>query len=450
MHAVHLACRQLRAGCLRDALLSARQALQSAPRDFQVLNTLGAVFSACADHDIALKLFRDAASLAPADARVLLNLSMELRFTGELEAAERWADRALEIDPMDCEGQLYRSTLRRQTRERCHISLLERLLAGGVDTWRGEVQLRYALAKEYEDIADYAASFRHLSAGADLRRRNTRYDVATDLAIMEQIERVFAAPPVGVAGCENSEPIFIVGLPRTGTTLLERILSSHTEVSSAGELQDFGAQLVQMVHGSTNGAKLGRADFVRAAGAIDFAGLGLRYIEATRYVTGRTGRFIDKLPGNFLYIGLIRRALPNAKIIHVTRQPLDTAYSIYKTLFKHAYPYSYDLTDLARYYVGYRRLMDHWHRQFPETVLDVSYEALVDDQRAQTRRVLEFCGLEWQARVLDFHRNAHACTTASASQIREPLYRTSVAQWRHFERELAPFRSMVESAGLLS
>jgi hypothetical protein len=159
-------------------------------------------------------------------------------------------------------------------------------------------------------------------------------------------------------------------------------------------------------------------------------------------------RFTDKMPLNYLYCGLIRRALPNAKIVHVTRRPMAACYAMYKTLFKDGYPFSYDLEEIGRYYVGYRRLMDHWQATMPGVIYPLSYEALIADQRGETRKLLDFCGLEWQDSCLEFHRNPQPTTTASAAQVRQRLYDSSVSQWRHYAAELAELRSLLSAAGI--
>ena len=181
---------------------------------------------------------------------------------------------------------------------------------------------------------------------------------------------------------------------------------------------------------------------------LDFAALGQDYLRRARSAFGSDGRCIDKLPLNYLYCGLILRALPNAKIIHMTRHPMAAGYAMYKTLFKDGYPFSYDLADIGRYYVGYRRLMDHWRLTMPGAIYELSYEQLIADQAGETRKLLAHCGLEWQEACADFHRNPTATTTASASQVRRPIYDSSVAQWRHYAAQLATLSDALASAGI--
>ncbi len=193
--------------------------------------------------------------------------------------------------------------------------------------------------------------------------------------------------------------------------------------------------------------QLPRRELVARSAHVDFVALGREYLARARTVVAE-GRFTDKMPLNYLYCGLIRRALPNAKIVHLTRHPMAAGYAMYKSLFKDGYPFSYDLDEIAQYYIAYRKLMDHWSAVMPGAVYSLSYEILVADQIDETRRLLEFCGLDWEDACAEFHRNPSATTTASASQVRRPIYDSSVAQWRHYAAQLAPLSAALESAGI--
>jgi len=251
------------------------------------------------------------------------------------------------------------------------------------------------------------------------------------------------------AGYDEDGPIFIIGMPRTGTTLVERILTSHSDVSAVGELTDFPLLMTEMVQERHAIGSPEEGD-IDASLRLDFHELGRRYVDCARQLAGGAQYFVDKLPYNFLYCGYILAALPRAKIIHLRRDPLDTCYAVYKTLFFNAYSYSYDLQELADYYVGYRTHMDHWHRALPGRILDVSYEEFVRDPESQARRVLDWCGLSWQASVLEFHAQQRPSMTASAMQVRRPIYTHSIGAWRRSETSLAQVRERLERAGLLS
>src|SRR6185312_9509455 len=254
--------------------------------------------------------------------------------------------------------------------------------------------------------------------------------------------------PKASYGCSDAAPIFIVGLPRSGSTVVDRILSSHSAVSSAGELPHFALAVVEGVRRQSGLPQLPRKELVSRSASLDFAALGHDYLARARAGSIETARFIDKMPLNYLYCGLIQRALPNARIVHVTRHPMAACYAIFKTLFKDGYPFSYDLAELAQYYSAYRRLMQHWESTMPGNIHVLHYENLVADQVGTTRRLLEFCGLEWEDGCADFHRNPSPTTTASASQVRRRMYDTSVSQWRNYEVQLAPLRAHLSAAGI--
>jgi hypothetical protein len=276
-----------------------------------------------------------------------------------------------------------------------------------------------------------------------------RYDVQRDIDTMAAIEGVFTAELFADAapGSDNDEAIFVVGMPRTGTTLVERVLASHSAVYAAGELGNFANALMQQLRGRSGQAG-GRDEFVRLSASLDFRALGDAYIASTRPFTGNTPRFVDKLPLNFLYTGLIHLALPQARIVNLKRHPLDTCYAVFKQLFVDAYPYSYDLEELGHYYAAYERLMRHWNEVLPGVVCTVEYETLVGDFEAEVRRLLEYCSLDFEAACLRFHENTAASTTASSAQVRQPVYSSSVGRWRQYRERLEPLIATLEDEGI--
>jgi hypothetical protein len=353
---------------------------------------------------------------------------------------------------MDFEAYRNRSDLRRQTSERNHVAALRRLQAQTLTDWRGAVQVHYALAKEYEDLGDYGASFAQLQHGSRLRRANLRYDIATDLATVDWIIEAFpaAATPEldAAAGARAPGPIFILGLPRSGSTLVERILGRHSRVHAAGELQSLALAIVDSARQRAGPAPLSRRELIERSSQLDFGALGRDYLARAR-ASGAAGEcFIDKMPLNFLYCGLIGRALPQARIVHVHRHPMAACYAMYKTLFEDAYPFSYDLSELGRYYLAYRRLMQHWMQSMPGQIHELRYESMVADQRGETQRLLDFCGLDWEDACAHFQENPDPSTTASASQVRQPIYDSSVAQWRHYGDQLSELRRLLVEGGI--
>ena len=430
-----------------EALAAAAEAQRHAGAAPELLDAIGTLFSRAGDQPRALSAFDAAVGLAPQNPHYLFNRAAVRRFLGQLDEAEQDYDRVIDLKPADFEAHRNRSDLRRQSAERNHIAALKgALLAVGADR-RGEVQLRYALAKEYEDLGEYRDSFAELALGARRQRELLAYDVAIDVATVEWIIRAYPQVRVTTDGIPDA-PIFIVGLPRSGTTLVERILGGHSSVHAAGELNHFALCLVDAVRKLSGGTALPRAELVARSASLDFAALGRAYLGRVRALGFAEERFTDKMPLNYLYCGLIRRALPQAKIVHLTRHPMAVCYAMYKSLFDGAYPFSYDLDEIGRYYLAYRRLMTHWGKIMPQGIHEVSYERLVSDAVGETRRLLEFCGLSWEDACVNFHQNPAVTTTASAAQVRRPIYDTSVAQWRHYEGELAGLRRALESAGV--
>jgi tetratricopeptide (TPR) repeat protein len=435
-------------GQLAQACTAAGAAQQVAPSDPAFWDALGGVFTRSGDQPSALAAYERGLALAPNSARLHFNRAAVRRFMGDLAGAEADYDRVIVIDPSDFEAYRNRADLRAQTALRNHVSELERVLVERRPPWQGEVLLRYALAKEHEDLGEHEKSLQHLARGARLRREHLRYDVKGDVATVGWIIEAFPGSSPPFPGAPEEAPIFIVGLPRSGSTLLDRILGSHSRVHSAGELDCFAQALVAAVRRTTGRSRLSRHEMVASSSRVDFAALGRDYLDRARAAGASGPCFTDKMPLNYLYCGLIHRALPNAKIVHMHRSPMAACYAIHKTLFEAGYPFAYDLGELGQYYVAYRRLMDHWKSMLPGVIHDVSYEALIDDQLGETRRLLAFCGLKWEEGCVEFHRNPAATTTASAAQVRQPLYRSSVSQWRHHETYLAALRGQLAAAGI--
>jgi tetratricopeptide (TPR) repeat protein len=429
----------------RDRGLQELRGLEgTAVHDGRVLQGVGRIYSHLNLHVDAERCYARAAALSPGEPQALYNWATCLTALGQLEAAELRLNQVVALAPDDHDAQYNRSILRRQSLERNHVDELRQAWSDWRRTPTARIALGYALAKELEDLQRYSESFAALKAAADMRRRLLSYRVEHDVATMAQIAQAFDADycrrPVH-SGSRSVRPIFIVGLPRSGTTLVDRILSSHSQVASRGESSDLAAILMRLA-----GAVPDRRTLVQRATALDAAHLGRSFCARLP----RTGapQVIDKTPLNFLYLGLIAGAMPDAAIIHVRRHPLDVCYAMYKTLFRMAYPFSYDLSDLACYYSAYNTLMQHWRDTLGTRLIEIDYESLVADQEGETRRLLDACGLPWEERCLEFHRNESPTLTASAAQVRQPLYNSSVGLWRHYRRELQPLIERLRDCGV--
>jgi tetratricopeptide (TPR) repeat protein len=433
----------------REALAAAERAMALGPGDPLTLDTLGVVFTQCNRQEKAVDAFRRAIALFPGNPGYHFNLATALIYTGDLQGAEAAYEQCLRLAPTYGKAHLALAQLRRQTAESNHVERLRGLLEqAGSDRMTG-MYLHLALAKELEDLGEYGQAFAHLSEGKRAGGEGRNYDIARDRELFEALMAAFPEPLAAGPGCESEEPIFVIGMPRSGTTLVERILSSHPDVLSCGELQNFGVAL-KRASGSTTRYMLD-VDTVQRARDVDPVRLGQAYLDSTRPVTGSKPRFVDKLPHNFMYAGHIARALPKARIIGLRRNPLDTCLGNFRQLFALTSPffdYSFDLLDTGRYYLLYERLMAHWRQVLPGRILDLDYEALVEDQEAQTRRLLEFCGLDWHEDCLRFERNAAPVATASAVQVRESLHGKAVGRWQRYASELEPLVQLLREGGL--
>jgi len=429
------------------AIPVANRALTLTPLDAKTLDILGVIFMRANEHERARSLYERAVALAPDYPHYRYNLAKSLEFLGDMGSAERELEICVGLSGCHWGAHLKLSQLRKQSTAKNHLERLHALLPKTRDNPAAQMNLNLALAKEYEDLADYSKAFEHLVAGKAAAQRN--YSPQRDEALFEAITRASPKPQPASAGYPTEEPIFVIGMPRSGTTLVERIISSHPDVHSAGELKNF--PLAFKVASGNRTSHLIDTDIVSRAQDMHWRRLGEDYLTSTRPDTGRKPRFIDKLPHNFLYVGAIANALPHARIICLRRDPMDTCLSNFRQLFAPASPYhdySYDLLDTGRYYILFDRLMAHWKREFPGRILEVDYETLVDAQEASSRQLLEFCGLPWNDACLNFESNQAPVSTASAIQVREPIYRSAIKRWKHYEAQLVDLQQLLSNAGI--
>jgi tetratricopeptide (TPR) repeat protein len=422
------------------SLEAARLAVASGAADVLSLDLAGNSFTLCHQPEAAHAAFQRAAALAPRDPRVQLNVAATARFLGRMDAAEAAYDRVIAADPTAWAAYLGRSEVRRQTPSRNHIASLEAALRTGRAPPDGEIRLCYALGKENEDLERYDAAFAWFDRGARLRRAHMRYDVADDVGALDLISQVFdadwCAPARAVQG--EAGPIFILGLPRTGSTLLERMLGRHSQVQPLGELQSFGTAMIATLRRQGAPPGGGKSGAIRAAAAAPPEAIGQAYLEAVAPLRDDRPAFIDKLPFNILYAGLIARALPSARIIHLTRDAADACVAIYKTLFDEAYPYSYDLRELGAYHNAYRRLAAHWRAVLGERFVEVAYEDLVTGPAATLERLMPRLGLSLEPACLNPEAADGPVMTASAAQVRAPVHDRSVGIAGRYAGRLGP------------
>jgi tetratricopeptide (TPR) repeat protein len=437
-----LAAILLHLGRPRDAELVITQALECEPGVADAYDGLAHVSMLLGQHERSNALYRRVVEISPDTPRFWYNLASSERSLGRLVEAEAACDRAIALDATQYPSYLLRSELRVQTPDANHVEeLLSQLRPRGLED-RARVFLGYALGKELDDLQRFDDAFRWFSEAASSRRRHLSYDVALDERKLQRIAEAFPSePPRDALHREGSARyIFIVGLPRSGTTLLERILTGLPRVRSNGETDNFARSLIAA--SPTDG----RDVFVRAAAA-DPVRVAADYEKLAG--AGASGeRIIEKLPMNYLYLGAIHRALPQSKLLLVRRSPLDGCFAMYRTLFGAAYPFSYDFEELARYHGAYDRLMRHWLASFGEQVREVVYENLVSDPLRVGADIAQHCGLTWVPTAIEVHKNTAASLTASAAQVRRPIYGSSSGRWRHYRKHLEPLIRGLRQCGV--
>lgn len=447
-----------------QALREAEAAFALKPVAPPTLNTLGTVFSHTGEHEKALSCFESATrrlqqrAAKPGSlsddwlADLYFNTAASLQFAGRFVHAEAAYERAIALQPNMFKAHAALATVRRQTPEDNHLKRLE-ALRGKVSSPRDKLHLGHAIAKEEEDLGNYQAAFTSLGWAKQAQAEQEGYSAAADAQLFARIRahfprELFDKPS---SGCDNPEPIFIVGMPRTGTTLVEQILSSHSQVYAAGELGSFPLQVTRTTGNTAH--ELFDNKTLAAALELNYRDLGASYIDSTRPRTGHTPRFIDKLPINFLLLGLIRLALPNAKFICLRRDPMDTCLSNYRQLFalnfKH-YRYNYELLDCGRYYIQFDQLMSHWREVMPGAIYELQYEALVKNPESVARDLLSYCELPWEDQCLAFHQRKTSVATPSAVQVRQGIYTSSVNRWQRYGEAMQPLYELLKSAGYYS
>jgi tetratricopeptide (TPR) repeat protein len=424
----------------------AARAVQESPNDARALFGAAMAYRISGDYTAALTHLSRLCQLEPGNTHYLHELGQTQEYFGRFDEAMASYSAALNAEPLNYKAWQALVQLEKQTIASNHIVELERQFALPDDGWR-TLHIGHALARTYEDLGDTAKSFEWLARAKQHRRRLHPYAPIREAELARAAQ---AAKPGAGEGCDAQDPIFVVGLPRSGTTLLDRILSSHPSVTSAGEITNF-LLLAKLISGSTTPTSLD-TDMLGLAGRIDFARLGRAYIDSTRPLTGATPRFVDKAPSNYFLAPLILRALPNARIVCMRRHPLDSCLSNYKQIFPfddRYYDYVYDLAWTAEKFVVFDRLITRWRETLPaDRFMVLQYEDLVAHQEARTRELLAFCGLPWDGRTLAFHENAGGVSTPSARQVRQAMNTAAVGRWSKYGALLDPARGVLEKAGV--
>jgi tetratricopeptide (TPR) repeat protein len=421
----------------QDSLAACDSALALVPDFVEALTIRGNALRELNRMDEAIASYDRAIAFNRNYAEAYESKGIALSAFGRVEEAVAALENAITLMPRRTRFYYHLSLFKRFERDDLRIAAMDELLqeSASLDS-EARIFLLFALGKAYADLHEHARSFRHFIDGNALKRRQISYPESADLQLFERMRAVFSADFMrdnAGSGDPSSLPLFIVGMPRSGTTLVEQILASHPQVFGGGEIDDFANSSAAI-----DARQPWPENLLRMSGN-QFRELGSRYIRSIKARAPAAERVVDKMMLNFRFLGLIHLALPNARIIHVHRDPRDTCVSCFSILFQKNLNFSYDLKELGRYYSAYAALMAHWRDVLPPgIILDVQYEDLVNDLDRQARRIVAHCGLEWDAHCFNFHRTERLVRTASATQVRQPIYKTSIGRWRAYEAFLGP------------
>ncbi len=412
------------------------------------LETLAVTLSKMGEAALSAPIYGQLCEIEPDRPENWLNLGMTDMATGNLDQARAHYDRALSLQPGHPKAMASMANVRTATSEDNQVRKLSHMLQSPDESPIDTIALGYALGKDLEDLGQFEQAFAAFESAARLRRQLEPYDAE---AARHRAQQLIEAQNKDFCssehpGDDSDSPIFILGMPRSGTTLVERILGNHPAVCAAGELRQFPQAVDYQLHRS--GEIPLHPEQVQKTTSLDFLMLGRDYLRNARPLQAQDQVFTDKLPLNFWYTGMICRALPRARIIHVSRNPMDVIWSNFKVLFGDFNKYSYDLEDTLKYYIQYHRLMNHWHEVLGHRIHHLNYEQLVSDSETQVRRVLEFCDLDWSPQCLQTHQSDDTITTASAVQVRQPIHGSAIGFWRHHEDRLGEIASALKKAGI--
>lgn len=422
---------------LDHAVESARQLLRLTPDKVESHVAYASAVGMAGNHEEAIRIYQTAIDMAPEKAGAMVGMAHHQKTIGQRDAAIASYRRAISVRPDHAEAYWSLANLKTFQFDDGEIAAMQELLRDESLPDESRAQLHNALGLELESRKDYSGAFDNFAKCNAIRRLSESYDPVENETTCDRIIELFDADFIagnsGVAAPEVT-PILIVGLPRSGSTLIEQILASHSQVDGTHELGDLSRAVQSVRRGKSRRSRF--PDALAELAPDDWQSIGAEYLQRTEIHRSGAPYFIDKNPNNFIYAGVLKLALPNARIIDARRHPLDSCFGSFKQLFASGQPFSYDLTELGEYYLQYRRLMEHWHAVMPGFVLDVHYEDVVADLDGQVARLLDFCGLPFEEACLRFHETNRAVKTASSEQVRQPIYSSSVDLWRNYESHL--------------
>jgi predicted Zn-dependent protease len=417
----------------------------SEPRNSGYRNLKAVVLANIGDYQESLEIYADVLAKHPDQARIWLSYGHALSTAGRVKDSVAAYRRCIALIPALGEAYYSLANLKTFRFDERELQTMRAQLQSAAITKEDRAHFHFSIGKALEDSENYAESFEHYAQGNELRRARVGYEATVTTTLVRRAKQLFNEEFFAARkgfGAPDPDPIFIVGLPRAGSTLVEQILASHSKVEGTMELPDIMGMAAKLAGNAKRSQESAYPEVLATLSAAECGALGRQYIEQTR-VQRKTGKpfFIDKMPNNFLHIGLIRLALPNARIIDARRHPMACCFSSFKKNFAQGQRYTYNLEDLGRYYRDYVELMAHFDAVLPGTIHRVIYENMIDDTAGEVRRLLAFCELPFEAATLSFYENDRAVRTSSAQQVRKPIFREGVDHWRHYEPWLQPLRT---------
>ena len=422
-------------GQLDNALKSFEWAVAYSPEYAEAHNSLGAALQELKQFEKAKVSFKKAVALNPQYAQGLHNLAILCEIINLPDEASEYYEKALAVDPNYAEAYRNQSRTKKYKQNDPQIAQMQSIYSNDNLSISDKVHINFALAKVNEDLGNQKDFFKHLDEGSRLRKKQLNYNINETEEFHSSLVRLFSEDKPKIKklslGPLDIRPIFIVGMPRSGTSLVEQIISSHHSVHGAGELNNFKNEV-------TPALKNYIGNLTNTINEDDLLSIRKNYIKSLMDLNVSEKIITDKMPVNFRMIGLILTAIPEAKIIHLTRNPKATCWSNYKHYFANENGFTFDQEDLARFFILYQELMGFWHKSFPNKIHDISYERLTTHQEDETQKLLKYCELDWDNNCLNFHKNTRAVHTASASQVRQKMYQGSSDAWKKYEKFLQP------------
>lgn len=433
-----------------EALQLGRKVVSLSPNNPEALFNLGRVLEKAEQWEEVISVYYKGLALQPRHADAMSGLARAHMTMGEFDQARKLCQRIMVENPHALSTYSLALSLGEPETMGIKLERVEREFQKANEDKDEKRHLAFTLAKYLEKQGQYDKAFGYLSDGNRIKRSSFEYEIGQEGAFFNSIKEHFSKELIGqkeVQNCSHERPIFILGMPRSGTTLTEQILASHSQVFGAGELDEL-RKLLKEYSDPSDYRQFPQVVAQMGDGLLEQ--MGLRYLEKLRRLSPDSPRVTDKMPHNFLHLGVIRILFPNAKVIHCRRDPVDNCLSIFKQDFKSIHKYAYDLEELGRYYLLYRDLMTHWANVLPEGyVFDLDYEAMVADQEGMSRKLLEFCDLPWEDGCLEFHKTRRAVRTASQSQVRKKIYSGSVKLWQQYEEQLQPLIRVLRKGGAI-